>query len=78
MPGLDKTGPLGNGPMSGRAQGRCLSDRPGRQQEQGGFGQGRGRKRGNGFGCGMRQRFGRGAAFNQSQPLPINDETRDR
>ena len=49
MPGFDRTGPAGTGPMTGRQLGRCAgygSDVPGR-----GFG---------GFGRGFRGGFGRG------------------
>ena len=74
MPGFDKTGPLGDGPMSGRAQGMCRSSRSGRQTERsGGYGLGRGRRQGRGFKCGMGNRFGRqGIGPNRTQPF--NDE----
>lgn len=60
MPGYDQTGPRGDGPMSGVAQGMCGAARFDRRQEQrGGFGQGRGRRQGRGYRCGMGNRFGR-------------------
>ncbi|MEA3249195.1 MAG: DUF5320 domain-containing protein [Patescibacteria group bacterium] len=53
MPNLDKTGPTGAGPSTGRGRGPCGAGAggPGR-----GFGQGRGQ----GFGQGRGQGFGRG------------------
>jgi hypothetical protein len=66
MPRGDGTGPLGEGPMTGRAAGYCagqavagFANRPGvgrgafRPRLGGGFGGGRGR----GGGCGYRNRF---------------------
>ena len=48
MPGYDQTGPRGDGPMSGKAQGMCGVARFDRRQEQRG-----------GYRCGMGNRFGR-------------------
>ena len=78
MPGFDKTGPSGDGPMSGKAQGMCRPARIGRQQEQpDGYGQGRGRRQGRTFQCGRRNRFGcqGGPGFNRPQPSrgEVND-----
>jgi len=43
MPRGDKTGPLGNGPMTGRQMGNCVEDNPsGRTTGNFGFGRGRG------------------------------------
>lgn len=65
MPGGDRTGPMGQGPMTGRALGYCAGyDRPGYANSwpRGGFGRGfgwgRGMGRGRGWGRGMG--FGRG------------------
>ncbi len=63
MPGGDRTGPMGMGPMTGRAGGYCagypvpgyMNSIPG----YGGFGFGRGLGRGRGWGRG----FGRGRSF---------------
>ena len=71
MPRGNRTGPRGDGPMSGRGAGYCAgNDRPGfassgmgygrgfgRGQAQGGYGQGRGRGfgRGQGYGPGFRE-----------------------
>lgn len=58
MPRGDKTGPMGQGPMTGRALGFCSGyESPGFTK---GFGGGRGRGRGPGFGGGFgrRNRFG--------------------
>ena len=64
MPGGDRTGPLGQGPMTGRRAGYCAgysapgyaNSVPGRGR---GFGYGRGFGRGRGWGRG----FGRGFGF---------------
>ncbi|MGI9535884.1 MAG: DUF5320 domain-containing protein [Desulfocapsaceae bacterium] len=75
MPGFDKTGPSGNGPMSGKAQGMCRSARTSRQQEQsGGYGQGKGRRQGSGFRCGMGNRFGRQGTSGPNRPQLFKDE----
>ena len=59
MPGGDRTGPLGRGPMTGRALGYCAgNNRPGYANP--GFGRGWGRGWGRGFGRGFR---GRGRGF---------------
>ncbi len=50
MPYFDETGPMGNGPMTGRGLGPC----------GGGYGRGRGRGRGFGRGFGRAFGFGRG------------------
>jgi len=62
MPNYDKTGPIGDGPMTGRRAGNCL----GNQQNLpngvgGGFGRGRGRNQARGFRnrCGFNQGAGR-------------------
>ena len=73
MPGLDKTGPQGNGPMTGRAQGTCRQGNFGRRQSDGSaFGRGRGQ--GGGFRCGMGNRMGRRNSFGPNQPRPIDEE----
>lgn len=56
MPGGDRTGPAGLGPMTGRRAGYCAGyDRPGYTNPWpgGGFGRGFGRGWGRGFGRGM-------------------------
>ena len=72
MPGLNRTGPLGEGPMTGRKQGRCnpnnrksvyeAKDRPltGR-----GLGLGKGRMRGRGKGKGLGQARGKNRRFDK-------------
>jgi hypothetical protein len=65
MPGGDRTGPAGQGPMTGRAAGYCAGyDRPGYMNPypRGGFGRGWGR----GFGRGMG--WGRGWGRGWAQP----------
>lgn len=62
MPGGDRTGPLGHGPMTGRAAGFCAGyPEPG--YVNAGFGQGRGR----GFGYGRGRGGGRGMGFRHGQ-----------
>lgn len=76
MPRLNRTGPMGEGPMTGRRMGRCNPDNKGKTEdeitqnqgsssinEQGfGLGQGRGLGRGRGPGRGMGMRFRGGNA----------------
>jgi hypothetical protein len=57
MPRGDRTGPFGQGPMTGRAMGYCAGyGVPGFLNRWGGFG-GRGMGGGRGFGRGWRHRF---------------------
>lgn len=61
MPGGDRTGPLGQGPMTGRAMGLCAGyDGPGYLNPGYGGGRGMGYGGGRGFGRGMAYRRGRG------------------
>lgn len=62
MPGFDKTGPNGMGPMSGRGMGYCAGGM------RGGFG--RGFRRGSGFGRG----FGIGNGFCPWVQAPLTKE----
>ena len=72
MPGYDKTGPVGQGPMTGRRLGRCTNfgdspkDQPPASAQDSGEnypealprrGLGGGRGRGRGLGLGLRNRF---------------------
>jgi hypothetical protein len=50
MPGFDRTGPMGAGPMTGRAAGRCNPQQRTAMPNNTGFGYGRGL----GFRCGFR------------------------
>jgi hypothetical protein len=66
MPGGDRTGPLGQGPMTGRRAGLCAGfDRPGYASPwpRGGFGRGFGRGWGRGPGRGWGRGFGRGMGW---------------
>lgn len=65
MPGLNRMGPMGNGPMTGRGLGLCRSTNPT------GFKYGRGFGRGMGLGCG--RGVGRGFAVNYTS-APISEE----
>ena len=71
MPGGDKTGPLGAGPMTGRALGPCAgNDAPGYDSAAPGRGFfGRGRGGGGGGGQGRRRRFFAAGPMNQDQAL---------
>ena len=68
MPGFDRSGPMGAGPMTGRGLGRCTPQ--GRQMLAGGgygagygFGRGGGRGFGRGGGRGWGRGFGYGAGY---------------
>jgi hypothetical protein len=66
MPGGDGTGPLGQGPMTGRGMGTCTpANVPATGRRFSGFGRGFGCGRGRGFGRGM----GRGFGFWRAQPV---------
>lgn len=56
MPGGDRTGPVGGGPMTGRGMGYCV----GRVPRAGAY-RGRGAGRGGGMGAGYGRGFGMGA-----------------
>jgi uncharacterized protein DUF5320 len=63
MPGGDRTGPAGSGPMTGRQAGYCTGNNaPGYTSAPlgGGFGRGFGRGMGGGQGRGFGRGFGRG------------------
>ena len=67
MPNFDRTGPQGQGPMTGRGMGRC-----GNGNGSGvGFGQGRGFGRGFGRGAG----FGRGFGLGLRRATPSDDKS---
>ena len=72
MPGGDRTGPTGRGPMTGRSEGYCAGyPEPGYTNP--GYGRGLGRGQGKGFGRGY---WGRGRGFwrRDSYPEPTKDE----
>ena len=60
MPGLDSTGPQGQGPRTGNKRGRCQSAND--NQPAAGNGRGLGRRKGDGrvYGTGAGRRNGRG------------------
>ena len=60
MPGFDRTGPIGDGPFTGRGLGPC----------------GRGMGFGRGFGRGMAfgQGFGRGFGWRYTEPVSLTKE----
>jgi len=59
MPGMDRSGPNGAGPMTGRGAGDCTSDEQGNTTA--GVGRGMGRGAGRGMGRGAGRGMGRGA-----------------
>ncbi|MBW1808712.1 MAG: DUF5320 domain-containing protein [Deltaproteobacteria bacterium] len=66
MPGGDRTGPMGAGPMTGRAAGPCAGNQAtDNSYPAGRFGWGFGRGRGGGQGRGMGFRGGRGGGRGQ-------------
>lgn len=73
MPGMDQTGPLGEGPMSGGGFGRCNPDEGNRSFGHYGVGRG-GRPRGGGrgrcFGGGRGRGFGFGRHWTESPAAP--------
>ncbi len=76
MPGFDRTGPQGQGPMTGGARGLCNPRTIGYgSQFAGGFGYGRGRGYGRGFGRGMGMGYGYGPGYGPRYPLEPADET---
>ncbi len=60
MPNLDGTGPVGNGPMTGRRKGNCSQNEPGRADFFGRGFRGRGRGAGGWRNPGNNQRFRKG------------------
>ncbi len=80
MPGFDRTGPQGLGPMTGGRRGLCNPRAIGYgSQSAGGFGYGRGfgmgRGYGRGFGRGMGMGYGYGPGYGPGYPLEPADET---
>ena len=71
MPGRDKTGPNGNGPITGRGLGYCA----GENVRGFGFGRGRGFSRGYGYGRGMGYRYGQMHELNSEET--IHEESRE-
>ena len=72
MPGFNRTGPMGAGPMTGGGRGFCNPANAGYERSAvGAFGFGGGMAYGRGFrggfGRGIRRGFGRGFAWNQPQ-----------
>ncbi len=63
MPRGDGTGPMGQGPMTGRGTGRCAGN------NVGGYGFGRQR-----FGRGLGFGFGMGNSFNQSENAEASEK----
>ena len=62
MPGLDRTGPAGQGPRTGRKEGKCAPEKNNNKEKRDfprfgwGQGKGKGRRHGN-------RKFGRGFGF---------------
>ncbi|MFC1534441.1 DUF5320 domain-containing protein [Thermodesulfobacteriota bacterium] len=66
MPGLDRTGPMGEGAMTGGGRGLCNPS--GRPYSRPGFGQGRGFKGGHGPSVGRGRGYRRGSNWNAAYP----------
>lgn len=74
MPDGDRTGPMGNGPMSGRTSGFCAGDQSTYIAGQGcGFGSGAGRRNRFGGGRGQCRRAGWGGGEYSSMPQNEQD-----
>jgi len=75
MPGGDRTGPHGDGPMTGRRFGNCVGNYgPGFNFSPGNFDRGFGS--GRGAGRGMRYRFDQGwSHFSSEMPTHVSEET---
>ena len=67
MPRGDKTGPQGDGPMTGRRMGNCFKDS---ERGFGYFGRGFGFNRGRGFGYGRNR-----IMFNREENLDVYEKT---
>ena len=69
MPRGNRTGPLGDGPMSGRGAGYCAgNDRPGFANSGRGFGRGMGQGQGMAYGRGRGQGRGQGRGMGYGGP----------
>ncbi len=85
MPGLDGTGPMGQGPATGRGFGYCVQEQPlyaGRGRGAGfGRGRGSGMGRGMGFRRGFHGNFGRFRGYSplayQAYPYPYEITAED-
>ncbi len=87
MPGLNGTGPMGAGPMTGGGRGFCNPVNSGYRTQTFGNGAGLGRGFGRGFGfgrgygygngMGMARGFGRGFGWNRAQFYPMYPENAD-
>ncbi len=76
MPGFDKKGPMGNGPMTGRGRGLCGSQNIGNDQKtrqnanlESGIGNVGRQNPGPEFGYNCRQRMGQGFGFGGGQNM---------
>jgi hypothetical protein len=75
MPFGDRTGPLGQGPMTGRGRGFCAGNAVPRRFDPGpGFGLGRG----GGGGRGRRNRFGGARSYTREVPAVVSPANADR
>ena len=72
MPARDGSGPMGQGPMTGRAMGYCTGNRATYNRFT--FGRGLGLGRGMGYGRGMGLRRGYGQYYNDLGPLGYKSE----
>ncbi|MDD4953102.1 MAG: DUF5320 domain-containing protein [Desulfovibrionaceae bacterium] len=77
MPGFDMTGPLGQGPMTGRGAGRC-SGQTGQTGQARGLGLGRGPGFGRGLGRGGLGRSNFGPQQAETPSKSSNEDLKDR
>ncbi len=79
MPGFDRTGPAGQGPMTGRRRGLCADEEAGATGYGWGFGRGLGRGRFGNWGRGGGFGFGRGFGFfgYGANREPSDDDVKD-
>ena len=79
MPGGDRTGPYGEGPLTGRRMGYCAgNENPGIFNQPGNWGRGAGRRfrGGMGYGRGFRPGFGRDFGYYPDSMGPgVSDKT---
>ena len=75
MPGFDRTGPAGAGPMTGRQLGRCTGNTSGFTGRGFGYGRGYGFGRGRGGGRGLGFRWGNPFRHYPDDYIQASDET---
>lgn len=78
MPRGDRTGPHGEGPMTGRRLGFCAgNDQPGFDTTPGNFGHGYGRGFGRGYGWGGRMGYGFRHGYGRFMDEPVQNVSKE-